>query len=374
MGRIATFDDWTDLFRQWRRDVGVDAIHGKYHFQALFGDMESDEIQFGFYAGQPKWETVRDIPDQRIKDALLNYIVYQGDTEFASVEQQRNLFTTAPTEWDRGALARIMTEEMRHGWQMSYLLVTHFGSSGRLEAEKLLERRAWEKQRLLGAFNVEVHDWLDLYTYQEFQDRDGKFQLQMLSRSSFAPLARSMGPMLKEESFHLGTGHTGLKRVVQAGKVPTSLLQKYFNKWIPTCFDLFGTDESSSAQWAYVWGLKGRIDENKDQPADRTRLNEAARAGYIEECERLVGDLNRFVPASQPHLRLPHLRFNRRIGRYANQPYDLDGNLLEADRFPAYLAAALLSDDDRRALEAIFTDPDWVVAREGRPPAPMSHP
>jgi hypothetical protein len=79
------------------------------------------------------------------------------------------------------------------------------------------------------------------------------------------------------------------------------------------------------------------------------------------------------VPAGQPHLRLPDLRFNRRIGRYANQPYDLDGNLLDADGFPEYLAAALPSDDDRSALEAIFTEPDWVVAREGRPPAPMSH-
>jgi len=36
------------------------------------------------------------IPDQRIRDALLNLIVYQGDTEFASVEQQRNLLTARP--------------------------------------------------------------------------------------------------------------------------------------------------------------------------------------------------------------------------------------------------------------------------------------
>ncbi len=370
MGRVATFDDWTELFRQWRRDVGVDDIHGEYEFQALYGELESDEIQFGHYAGQPKWQRLRDVPDQRIRDALLNYIVFQGDTEFASVEQQRNLFATAPTEWDRAALARIMTEEMRHGWQMSHLLVTHFGSSGRLEAEKLLDRRAWEHQRLLGAFNVDVNDWLDLYTYQEFQDRDGKFQLQMLSRSSFAPLARSMGPMLKEESFHLGTGHTGLKRVLQAGHVPTAILQKYFNKWVPTCFDLFGTDGSSSAQWGYVWGLKGRFDENPAAPADRTHLNEAARAGYIAECERLVADLNRSVPAGQPPLRLPDSRFNRRIGQFANQPYDLDGNLLEAERFPAYLASVLPNDEDQRLLAGVFSAGEWVQAREGRPPAP----
>jgi hypothetical protein len=32
------------------------------------------------------------VPTQQMRDALLNMIVYQGDTEFASVEQQRHLF------------------------------------------------------------------------------------------------------------------------------------------------------------------------------------------------------------------------------------------------------------------------------------------
>src|SRR5262249_39117190 len=152
----ATFEDWMDLFRAWRREIGVDEVNPDYRFEAKFGELASPEIQFGAYAGQPKWERLRDIPDQRIKDALLNYLVYQGDTEFASVEQQRNLFEPAPTPWARAALARIVPEEMRHGWQMSSLLVTHFGSSGKRESEKLLSRRAFRQQRLLGAFNVAV--------------------------------------------------------------------------------------------------------------------------------------------------------------------------------------------------------------------------
>ena len=93
------------------------------------------------------------IPDQRIRDALLNLIVYQGDTEFASVEQQRNLLHRAPSDYDLLSLQRVMIEEMRHGWQMSYLLCAHFGDEGKREASKLLERRADEGERLLGSFN-----------------------------------------------------------------------------------------------------------------------------------------------------------------------------------------------------------------------------
>src|SRR5256885_17055795 len=111
---------------------------------------------FGDYAGRAKWETVLQIPDQRVRDTLLHLITYQGDTEFASVEQQRNLLNTAPSEYDLQSAIKITREEMRHGMQMSYLLVKYFGSSGKLEAQKLLERRAFDNSRLLGAFNQEV--------------------------------------------------------------------------------------------------------------------------------------------------------------------------------------------------------------------------
>ena len=362
MAKVATFDDWTGLFKVWQEDIGYDpSLHGDYMFETKFGEVESPEIQFGAYAGDPKWERLMDVPDQRIKDALLNYIVYQGDTEFASVEQQRRLLERPPSEYDLKAIARIMREEMRHGWQMSYLLVTYFGSSGRLEAEKLMQRRAFNHNRLLGAFNQDVDNWLDFFVYTEFQDRDGKFQLRMLSHSAFAPLARSMGPMLKEESFHLGTGHTGLKRIVQAGRVPVPVIQRYFNKWIPACYDLFGTDHSTSAQWGYVWGLKGRYDERPDLPADKEQLNELARAAYIDECRRLVDDLNRCLPDGRETLRLPDTRFNRRIGAFKDQPYGVDGELLPEAGYAAYVASVLPSEADKAFLAGLKPDDSWIA-------------
>ena len=209
--KVGTFGDWIGLFNDWRKEIGVDHddIRG-FHFDTLFGAIETDEIQFGHWKGRKKWENLRQIPTQQIRDALINMIVYQGDTEFASVEQQRWLFQSAPSEYDRKALTRVMIEEMRHGWQMCALLVEHFGTSGKVEAQKMLERRAFENRRLLGSFNEDVDNWLDFFAYTDFVDRDGKFQLQMLKYSAFAPLGRSMSYMLREEAFHMGTGNTGL--------------------------------------------------------------------------------------------------------------------------------------------------------------------
>jgi len=367
MLRISNFDDWIDYFYGWQKDIGLDAPEfSEYKFEAKYGQLLVNEIEFGDYKGQLRWKSIMHIPDQRIRDAAQNLIVYQGDTEFASVEQQRHLFETAPSRYDYLSLVRVMTEEMRHGWQMSHLLVSQFGRSGRIEAQKLLERRAFTDDRLLGAFNEIVGNWLDFYTYTQFVDRDGKFQLTMLSFSGFEPLAQSMLPMLKEESYHLGTGNNGLRRIVQAGKIPTEIIQRYYNKWLPTSFDLFGTDHSSSAQWAYVWGLKGRYNERDvaDQSADKEKLNDNARQLYREEAVKLTDLLNKLVPEDQPKLRVPDIRFNRQIGQYKGQYWTVEGKQLTKEEYEKYLPTVLPAEEDKQKLASIMKEKDWITPKK----------
>jgi benzoyl-CoA 2,3-epoxidase subunit B len=363
MVKISTFDDWIDYFHQWHTDIGYDpSLLGDYQFETKLGDLHTPEIEFGDFKGQRKWERIGQIPNQSIRDALMNLIVYQGDTEFASVEQQKNLLDMAPTEYDRQALIRVNSEEMRHGWQMCYLLVNYFGDSGKLEARKLLERRAFRGDRLLGSFNAPVNNWLDFFTYTEFVDRDGKYQLTMLSHSSFAPLAQSVTAMLKEEFFHMFTGHTGLTRVLKAGKIPLPLIQKYFNKWLSTAYDLFGTDHSSSAHWAYVWGLKGRYDEHEAKlPAEKGTLNDLARDHYMGECAKLIDQLNQLIPDGQPRLNAPDLKFNRSIGEHVGKPYSVTGELLSAAAYKNHVTEVLPTPEDEQLLNDMMKDKDWVV-------------
>jgi benzoyl-CoA 2,3-dioxygenase component B len=367
--RIGTFSDWEGLFQEWRKEIGVnrDEIAG-FKFDTLFGAVETDEIQFGHYKGKKKWENLRQIPTQQMRDALLNMIVYQGDTEFASVEQQRALFETAPTDWDRKALTRVMIEEMRHGWQMCALLVEYFGYTGKVEAQKMLERRAFENKRLLGAFNVDVDNWMDFFTYTDFVDRDGKFQLQMLKYSAFAPLGRSMSYMLREEAFHMGAGNDGLRRVVEAGKIPSWLIQKYLNKWISTSYDLFGTDHSSSAHWAYVWGIKGRYDEPQNQTdADLDDLNDYNRTLYRNEVAGLIDRFNKCLKPGSAPLYAPDIKFNRAIGKYAGQKFhSKTGELLGDREYDEHFREVTPNEEDKKLLlEIINNDKGWIVPKTG---------
>ncbi len=369
VAKIGNFSDWVGLFNEWRKEVGVDKDDVEaFHFDTLYGAIETEEIQFGSYKGRNKWENLRQVPTQQMRDALMNMIVYQGDTEFASVEQQRNLFATAPTEYDRRAITRVMIEEMRHGWQMCALLIDFFGSSGKVEAQKMLERRAFENKRLLGTFNVDVDNWLDFFTYTDFVDRDGKFQLQMLKYSAFAPLGRSTSYMLREEAFHMGTGHDGLRRVVEAGVIPPWLLQKYLNKWISSSFDLFGTDHSSSAHWAYVWGIKGRYDElRNDKAADLDDLNDYSRHLYRQEVGGLVEKLNTFLKPGEKKFYTPDIHFNRNIGRWAGKNYHCEtGEPLDDSSYGQHCQENLPGLKDKELLlDIIRNEKKWIKEKEG---------
>ena len=104
---------------------------------------QSRTIGFGDNLGKPVWDTV---PGEH-RNALRRLIVTQGDTEPASVEQQRLLGQTCPSLYDLRNLFQVNVEEGRHLWAMVYLLHSYFGRDGREEAEALLERRSGNEDK-----------------------------------------------------------------------------------------------------------------------------------------------------------------------------------------------------------------------------------
>ena len=100
--------------------------------------VEGRTIPFGRHKGEPAWQ---EVPGEH-RALLRRLIVVQGDTEPASVEQQRFLGATAPSLYDMRNLFQVNVEEGRHLWAMVYLLVKYFGKDGREEAQALLERQS----------------------------------------------------------------------------------------------------------------------------------------------------------------------------------------------------------------------------------------
>src|SRR6476619_1476408 len=228
-----------------------------YRWGIFLADPTPDRtIRFGDFMGKPAWQ---EVPGE-FRNVLRRLIVTQGDTEPASVEQQRLLGQTCPSMYDLRNLFQVNVEEGRHLWAMVYLLHTYFGRDGREEAEGLLERRSGDvdKPRILGAFNEPCTDWLSFFMFTFFTDRDGKFQLLALAESAFDPLSRTPRFMLTEEAHHMFVGETGVLRVVdrtaqqmaehkldqpedvrKLGLIDPPTMQKYLNLWYSLSLDLF---------------------------------------------------------------------------------------------------------------------------------------
>ncbi|MEO7061826.1 MAG: benzoyl-CoA 2,3-epoxidase subunit BoxB, partial [Lapillicoccus sp.] len=269
----------------------------EYRWGIFLAEADPDRVvAFGKHRGKPAWQ---EVPGEHRAD-LLRLIVVQGDTEPASVEQQRVLGGTAPSIYDLRNLFQVNVEEGRHLWAMVYLLHAYFGREGRDEAEQLLKRNSGDldSPRILGAFNEATTDWLQFFMFTYFTDRDGKYQLGTLKESAFDPLARTCEFMLKEEAHHMFVGTTGVQRVVERtaqvmkdnggvagfdqGVIPLDVIQKYLNFQFSVSMDLFGSEQSTNAGNYYSSGLKGRWMETRRKD-DHELLGDTREMSYVED-------------------------------------------------------------------------------------------
>ncbi|MFI7637975.1 benzoyl-CoA 2,3-epoxidase subunit BoxB [Nonomuraea sp. NPDC049400] len=367
----------------------------EYRWGIFLAERDTDRrIAFGQNKGQPVWQQV---PGEYRAD-LQRLIVIQGDTEPASVEQQRRLGRTAPSLYDLRNLFQVNVEEGRHLWAMVYLLHAYFGRSGRDEAEGLLLRNSGSEDspRILGAFNEETPDWLSFYMFTYFTDRDGKYQLGTLKESAFDPLSRTCEFMLKEEAHHMFVGTTGVDRVVERtaqlmrehdgddvweyGGIPLDVIQKYINFHYSVSLDLFGGETSTNVANYYTAGLKGRWQEERrkddhllteavavvpqvDQgrlvdvelPA-LTALNVDLRGEYIADCGTGVNRWNRILAdhGLDAVLYLPHVGFNRQVGTFGGHHISPDGRLLEPLTWEASRERWLPTAQDKARVQALM--------------------
>ncbi len=373
----------------------------EYKWGILLAPQVADrKIPFGVHKGEKAWQ---DVPGEH-RAMLRRLIVIQGDTEPASVEQQRHLGKTAPSLYDMRNLFQVNVEEGRHLWAMVYLLQKYFGADGREEAEELLARRSGDPDtpRMLGAFNEETPDWLSFFMFTFFTDRDGKMQLEALAQSGFDPLSRTCRFMLTEEAHHMFVGETGIGRIVERtceameaagiadahdtdavrrlGVIDLPTIQKKANLHFSLSLDLFGNEISTNAANAFHAGLKGRFREDKidddhalesdsypvvrlvdgkmveqDVPA-LSALNMRLRDDYVAQCAAGVGRWNRIIDkfAIPFALELPHVAFHRQIGEFSKVKADAGGNMLSAEEWERRKDEFLPSASDRDFIETLM--------------------
>jgi benzoyl-CoA 2,3-epoxidase subunit B len=409
-------EHWQPNYRQWWLDMGPIGSHDRDAYLrtavsvdpqgwAQFGKVKMPDYRWGIFLAPPEAgrkihfgsnkgaDVWQEVPGEH-RANLRRIIVTQGDTEPASVEQQRHLGLTCPSQYDLRNLYQVNVEEGRHLWAVVYLLHKYFGRDGREEADALLLRRSGDpdKPRILTAFNEQTPDWLSFFMFTHFTDRDGKFQLCALAESAFDPLARTTRFMLTEEAHHMFVGESGVARIIQrtcqvmkelatedpsalrrAGVIDLPTIQRYVNFHYSVTLDLFGADRSSNAATFYSSGLKGRFEEGKrtddhvlenqtykvlDVEDGRlverevpmlNALNEVLRDDFVKDTVAGVSRWNKLIDKAGLvfRLSLPHKAFHRQIGTLAGIRVAPNGEVVSEARWNERVDEWLPSATDR---------------------------
>jgi benzoyl-CoA 2,3-epoxidase subunit B len=274
-----------------------------FQLVAKIGKLQADTIEYGRFLGKPKFDQAGEMTGNMFYTAR-DIIRAQCSTELGSIEQHRLTLETAPTDQMKMSVLRIMAEELRHAYQMFWVLDQDatWKKPGHPDVaadamDELLEMHLGT--HVLDAFNIPFHNFLDNVVFATMIDLVGKYQLEMQRVFSYAPMARSMGPMLSEEGFHIGSGRNFLKELTvtatkHEGDFSVADIQRTLNVWIPRGTEMFGNERGGET--AIAFGFKDRN-------------NGTAQSEYMNEVREVVELTNvAVVQALQPDISAPDAR------------------------------------------------------------------
>lgn len=350
------FPELEFLERNWQKYFPTQT---PFQLYAKIGNLKSDKIEYGKLAGQPRFESAGLMTGNMFYSAR-DIIKAQCSTELGSIQQHRLTLEEAPTDQMKVSVLRIMAEELRHAYQMFWVL-DHDKSWKKpghpdIAAETLDELLAMQLgDHVLDAFNIPFQNFLDNVVFATVIDLVGKYQLEMQKVFAYAPMARSMPPMLSEEGFHIGSGRGFLKELASGGtngdgRFSLDEIQKTINAWFPRGLEMFGNERggdtnvqfsfkdrnNGTAQSEYIGEVREVIElinvaiaqlkvKGITPPDARSLVREVQDTGESRDGVR-VEDL----------LFVPDPKFFRKRGmqEVVFQPYDLNGNLLTEDGKP----------------------------------------
>ncbi len=364
------FPEMEFLEKNWAKYY---ASQTPFQLFAKVGKLNSETISYGRFTGQVRFEKAGEMVGNMFYTAR-DIIRAQASTELGSIEQHRLTLEEAPSDQMKMAVLRIMAEELRHGYQMFWVL--DHDSSWKKPGHPDVAHETIDEllsmhlgSHVLDAFNIPFITFVDNVVFATIIDLVGKYQLEMQKVFSYAPMARSMGPMLSEEGFHIGSGRGFLKELAIAamsgtGRYSIDDLQRSINAWLPRGVEMFGNERGGET--AMQFSFKDRTNgtaqsEYWNEVRELLELvNVAVVQSVVKEISapdarslvREVQDTGDTLQGVSPKdlLFAPDVKFYRKRGleEIAWMPYDVYGNLLtengrpiSGEKYIAYLHTVL---------------------------------
>jgi ring-1,2-phenylacetyl-CoA epoxidase subunit PaaA len=193
------------------------------------------------------------MPDNYRK-TLLRQISQHAHSEIVGMLPEGNWVNRAPTLKRKAILLAKIQDEGGHGLYL-YAAAETLGTS----RDTLVDALHSGKAKYSSIFNYPTLNWADIGTIGWLVDGAAIMNQVPLCRCSYAPYARAMIRVCREESFHQRQGYDSLLVMMRDGTdAQRELVQDAVNRWWWPCLMMFGPPDAESTHTAQSmrWGIK----------------------------------------------------------------------------------------------------------------------
>ena len=193
------------------------------------------------------------MPDHYRK-TLVRQISQHAHSEIVGMLPEGNWISRAPTLKRKAILLAKVQDEGGHGLYL-YAAAETLGSS----RDELLDALHTGRAKYSSIFNYPTLTWADMGTIGWLVDGAAIMNQVPICRCSYAPYARAMIRICREESFHQRQGYEALLTMMTEGTAAQkAMVQDAVNRWWWPSVMMFGPpdDQSPNSAQSMRWGIK----------------------------------------------------------------------------------------------------------------------
>ena len=193
------------------------------------------------------------MPDHYRK-TLLRQISQHAHSEIVGMLPEGNWITRAPTLKRKAILLAKVQDEGGHGLYL-YAAAETLGTS----RDQMVDALHAGKAKYSSIFNYPTLTWADIGTIGWLVDGAAIMNQVPICRCSYAPYARAMIRICREESFHQRQGFDSLLTMMKKGTdAQKAMVQDAVNRWWWPSIMMFGPpdDQSPNSAQGMRWGIK----------------------------------------------------------------------------------------------------------------------
>ena len=241
------------MYTQAMDTMGKDAGDDKKKAVRSADEMQL-EARFDAHIDAGDFIEAKDWMPEHYRKTLVRQISQHAHSEIVGMLPEGNWISRAPTLKRKAILLAKVQDEGGHGLYL-YAAAETLGTS----RDEMLHALHTGKAKYSSIFNYPTLTWADVRAIGWLVDGAAIMNQVPICRCSYAPYARAMIRICREESFHQRQGYEALLTMMTHGTdAQKAMVQDAVNRWWWPSIMMFGPpdDQSPNSAQSMRWGIK----------------------------------------------------------------------------------------------------------------------